>query len=60
MGLTFAQLPAHWQRVFTLEWESLCKGSKAIAAVITDGEGHILSEGRNLCGETTIPNPAAA
>ncbi len=60
MSMAFAQLPLHWQRVFTLEWESLCKGSKAIAAVITDGEGRILSEGRNLCGETSIPNPAAA
>ncbi|MBQ8921662.1 MAG: hypothetical protein IJ060_05820 [Oscillospiraceae bacterium] len=30
--LAFACLPLHWQRIFTLEWESVCAGSKAIAA----------------------------
>ncbi len=57
---TFDRLPLHWQRIFTLEWESVCMGSKAIAAVIADAEGHILSEGRNQTGERSIPNPAAA
>ena len=58
--LKFAELPRHWQRIFELEWESVCKGSKAIAAVITDTDGRILSEGRNRIGENSIPNPAAA
>lgn len=57
--MTFSEFPQHWQRVFTLEWESLCKGSKAIAAVITDEAGCVISEGRNMTGETAIPNPAA-
>ena len=56
----FAALPQHWQRIFTLEWEAVCAGSRAIAAVIADREGNILSEGRNLTGEQCIPNPAAA
>ena len=49
-----------WQRVFELAWLSLCRGSKAIAAVITDSEGNIISEGRNRTCEPGLPNPAAA
>ena len=60
MSMRYAALPLHWQRVFALDWESLCAGSKAIAAVIADRDGRILSEGRNRIGERTIPNPAAA
>ena len=58
--MRYAELPKHWQRIFELEWQSLCEGSKAIAAVITDNEGNIISEGRNMTGETVIPNPSAA
>ena len=60
MSKRFRDLPPHWQRVFALEWESLCKGSKAIAAVIADADGNILAEGRNQTAEPAIPNPAAA
>lgn len=56
----FSELPPQWQRVFELSWESLRKGSKAIAAVITDPQGNIISEGRNRIGEDYLPNPAAS
>ncbi|MBR6044597.1 MAG: nucleoside deaminase [Ruminococcus sp.] len=56
----FEELSRPWQRIFELEWESLCQGSRAIAAVIADAEGNIISEGRNATGETLIPNPKAA
>ena len=58
--MRFCELEKHWQRIFELEWQSLCEGSKAIAAVITDADGNIISEGRNMTGETAIGNPAAA
>lgn len=58
--MRYAELPKHWQRIFELEWISLCEGSKAIAAVITDNEGNILSEGRNMISECGVPNPATA
>ena len=46
-----------WKSIFELEWESLCNKSKAIASVITDENGNIISTGRNKIGEYTIPNP---
>ena len=58
--MRYAELPQQWQRIFALEWLSVCKGSKAIAAVITDENGNIISEGRNMTCERTVPNPAAA
>ncbi len=58
--MQYGDLPAHWKRIFELEWQSVCEGSKAIAAVITDADGNIISEGRNMTGERTIPNPSAA
>ena len=58
--MRYTELPVHWQRIFQLEWQSLCEGSKAIAAVITDSEGNILSEGRNQISECCVPNPATA
>ncbi len=55
--MNYAELSPIWQRIFALEWQSLCKGSKAIAAVIVDEQGNIISEGRNRVGENSIPNP---
>ena len=55
--MRFEELSRPWQRIFELEWESLCNGSKAIAAVIVDENGEIISEGRNQICEDTIPNP---
>ena len=46
-----------WKSLFELEWESLCNKSKAIASVITDENGNLISTGRNKIGEYTIPNP---
>lgn len=56
----FKDLPRPWQRVFELEWESVCRGSRAIAAVITDRSGEIISEARNRTGERLDPNPKTA
>lgn len=58
--MKYTELPSWWRRIFELEWESVCEGSKAIAAVITDSEGQILSEGRNQISECNVPNPATA
>ena len=55
--MNYSELSIIWQRIFALEWQSLCKGSKAIAAVIVDEQGNIISEGRNRIGENSIPNP---
>ena len=56
--MRFNDLPTHWRRIFELEWLSLVNGSKAIAAVITDEHGNIVSEGRNMICEFEVPNPA--
>lgn len=58
--MRFAELPVYWRRIFELEWESVCEGSKAIAAVIVDEKGGIISEGRNRISECSVPNPATA
>ena len=56
----YRDLPNHWKRIFELEWKSLCEGSKAIAAVIVDQNGEIISEGRNMIAEYAILNPSTA
>ncbi len=56
--MRFSELSRPWQRVFELDWLSLCEGSKAIGAVIADENGVIISEGRNRIYEDVIPNPA--
>lgn len=58
--MRFCELSEPWQRVFTLAWESVKQGSKAIAAVIADENGKIISEGRNRVAETYYPNPLVA
>lgn len=55
--MRYHELDKLWKRIFELEWESLCETSKAIAALIVDESGVIISEGRNKIGEMTIPNP---
>lgn len=55
--MRYKELNKIWKRIFELEWESLCEKSKAIAALIVDENGEIISEGRNKIGEIGIPNP---
>ena len=55
--MKFEELDEIWKKIFEAEWESLCNKSKAIAAVIVDEQGNIISEGRNKIGESVIPNP---
>ncbi len=58
--MTYEELELPWKRVFTLAWESLLRGSKAIAAVIATDSGEILSEGRNRIYEKAFPNEIVA
>jgi len=58
--MKYTDLDLHWKRIFELEWKSVCEGSKAIAAVIVNEKGEIISEGRNQISEYTVPNPATA
>lgn len=58
--MRYADLPIQWKRIFELEWQSVCEGSKAIAAVILNEKGEIVSEGRNQISECNVPNPATA
>lgn len=53
-------LPREWQLTFQLAWESFCKGSIPIGAIILDDDGNILSTGRNLMGENQVPNHRTA
>jgi len=55
--MKFSELDDIWKRIFEMEWESVCNKSKAIAAVIVNENGKIISVGRNKIGETEIPNP---
>lgn len=55
--MKYSDLNEIWKRIFEAEWESLCNKSKAIAALIVDEEGVIISEGRNRIGECFISNP---
>ena len=55
--MRYEDLDDIWKNIFELEWESLINKSKAIAALITDENGNIISTGRNKVGEHTILNP---
>ncbi|MBR6476885.1 MAG: nucleoside deaminase [Lachnospiraceae bacterium] len=55
--MKYSELSKIWKRIFEAEWESVCHKSKAIAAVIADENGEIISEGRNKINEVIIPNP---
>lgn len=58
--MKYSELSIPWKKIFELEWKSLQKGSKAIAAVIVNEEGEIVSEGRNQIAEWPIPNTIVA
>lgn len=55
--MKFIDLDIYWKRIFELSWQSVCEGSKAIAALIVDEKGNVISEARNQVGEKSIPNP---
>lgn len=46
--MIYQELDEYWKRIFQLKWESVCEGSKAIAALIVSEDGEIISEGRKL------------
>lgn len=45
--MIWAELGDVWRRAMTLAWTSFCEGNLPIAAVLTDKDGCIVSEGRN-------------
>ena len=55
--MRYNDVESPWKRIFELSWQSICAGSKAIAAVILSEDGEIISEGRNQISEHNIPNP---
>ena len=55
--MKYNELQHPWNRIFELSWQSVCVGSKAIAAVILSEDGTIVSEARNQISEFNIPNP---
>ena len=55
--MKYSELQHPWNRIFELSWQSVCAGSKAIAAVILSEDGTIISEARNQISEFNIPNP---
>jgi len=55
--MKYSELQHPWNRIFELSWQSVCVGSKAIAAVIISEDGTIVSEARNQISEFNIPNP---
>lgn len=55
--MKYSDLSHVWKEIYKAEWESVCRGSKAIAAMITDENGEIISSGRNRIAEQDILNP---
>lgn len=41
-----------WRECLQLAWESYCRGSIPVGAVVCDPEGHVLARGRNRTRET--------
>lgn len=50
-------LSLSWQTAVSLAWEAYCAGSLPIGAVIVDGDGRIVAEGRNSLFEAESPSP---
>lgn len=48
-------IPPPLRRAFELAWEAYCNGSFPVGAVICDGSGAIVAEGRNRIGESDAP-----
>ena len=55
--MKYSDLDIYWKKIFDLDWQSVCEGSKAIAALLVDEKGNIISQARNQVGEKSIPNP---
>jgi tRNA(Arg) A34 adenosine deaminase TadA len=55
--MKYSDLDIYWKKIFDLDWQSVCEGSKAIAALLVDENGNIIGEARNQVGEKSIPNP---
>jgi len=51
----WADLSAPWQACMEEAWTAYCLGSIPIGAVVTDGEGKILSRGRNHIWDDQAP-----
>jgi tRNA(Arg) A34 adenosine deaminase TadA len=47
LSASWSRLSQPWQLAFTLQWEAFTAGDIAIAAVLVDGAGAVVSTGRN-------------
>jgi len=54
----WVDLPAPWQACLEEAWTAYCNGSIPIGAAVTDGDGKILSRGRNRIWDAAHPNAA--
>jgi len=51
----WAGLSAPWQACLEEAWTAYCAGSIPIGAVVADGEGKIISHGRNRIWDSNVP-----
>jgi tRNA(Arg) A34 adenosine deaminase TadA len=53
--VAFAWPSAAWRRAFEIAWESYRAGSFGVGALVVDGSGSVVSEGRNRMAEAVAP-----
>ncbi len=58
--MTYNDIDPIWQQAIELEWEAFKSGSLPIAALLVDGNGMVVAEGRNNINENLVPNPRIA
>lgn len=51
----WAELSAAWQAALEEAWAAYCAGTTPIGACVTDGEGRLLSRGRNRIRDLSAP-----
>lgn len=49
------RIPSEWRRPFELAWEAWRAGSFPVGAVVVDGSGTVVAEGRNRIDEPAAP-----
>jgi tRNA(Arg) A34 adenosine deaminase TadA len=53
--MTGPDVDAAWERALELAWESFCAGTTPVGAVVMNGDGAIVAEGRGRRYEATAP-----
>jgi tRNA(Arg) A34 adenosine deaminase TadA len=54
------ELEPVWQRAFELAWEAYGRDTTPVGAVVADGAGRIVAEGRNARGDEFRPGRRSA